>query len=76
MGTWRGVLFRPKGTWRGVFMLIVIIGKIKVGCWLVIGSGVNYQLHPMVPKLKSSSNIWTGVFHSKFQLIGTKDGRA
>ena len=37
---------------------------------------VNGQLHPKVPKLKSSHIIWTGVVHSKFQLIWTKDGRA
>ena len=48
-------------------------GKVKVGCWLFGGSVVKSQLHPKVPKLKSSSNIWTGVVHSKFQLIWTKD---
>ena len=43
--------------------------KVKVGCWLFGGSVVKSQLHPKVPKLKSSSNIWTGVVNSKFQLI-------
>ena len=44
-------------------------GKVKVGCWLVGGSVVKRQLHPNVPKLKSSHIIWTGVVQSKFQLI-------
>ena len=34
---------------------------------------VKSQLHPKVPKLKSSAIIWTGVVHTKFQLIWTKD---
>ena len=50
--------------------------KVKVGCWLFGGSVVKSQLHPKVLKLKSSHIIWTGVVHSKFQLIWTKDGRA
>ena len=49
--------------------------KVKGSCWLFGGSVVKSQLHPKVPKLKSSSNIWTGVVHSKFQLIWPKDGR-
>ena len=36
---------------------------------------VKSQLHPKVPKLKLSDSIWTGVVHSKFQLIWPKDGR-
>ena len=44
-------------------------GKVKVGCWLFGGSVVKSQLHPKVPKLKSSDIIWIGVVHSKFQLI-------
>ena len=30
---------------------------------------VKSQLHPKVLKLKSSDIIWTGVVHTKFQLI-------
>ena len=37
------------------------------------GSVVKSQLHPKVLKLKSSDIIWTGVVHTKFQLIWTKD---
>ena len=48
-------------------------GKVKVGCWLFGGSVVKSQLHPKVPKLKSSDIIWTGVVHTKFQLIWTKN---
>ena len=48
-------------------------GKVKVGCWLFGGSVVKSQLHPKVLKLKSSDIIWTGVVHTKFQLIWTKD---
>ena len=44
-------------------------GKVKVGCWLFGGSVVKSQLHPKVLKLKSSDIIWTGVVHTKFQLI-------
>ena len=43
--------------------------KVKVGCWLFGGSVVKSQLHPKVLKLKSSDIIWTGVVHTKFQLI-------
>ena len=48
-------------------------GKVKVGCWLFGGSVVKSQLHPKVLKLKSSDIIWTGVVHTKFQLIWTKN---
>ena len=44
-------------------------GKVKVGCWLFGWSVVKSQLHPKVSKLKPSHIIWTGVVHSKFQLI-------
>ena len=34
---------------------------------------VKSQLHPKVLKLKSSDIIWTGVVHTKFQLIWTRN---
>ena len=43
--------------------------KVKGSCWLFGGSVVKSQLHPKVLKLKSSDIIWTGVVHTKFQLI-------
>ena len=48
-------------------------GKVKVGCWLFGGSVVKSQLHPKVPKLFSPHTIWTGVVHTKFQLIWTRN---
>ena len=56
----------------GVGLVLTKIWKyqFRAICTLALWSKrVNGQLHPKVPKLKSSHIIWTGVVHSKFQLI-------
>ena len=49
--------------------------KIKVGCWLVVSSGVNYQLLPRDLKLKPSDIIWPGVVEPKEQGPSLKNER-
>ena len=59
----------PSATVGPGWCLSLFQRKVKDGCWLFGGSVVKSQLHPKVLKLKSSDIIWTGVVHTKFQLI-------